>query len=344
MNYPAPTIIVLVGITGDLSKRKLLPALENLQRNGMLPEHFELVGITRQHTDQGYVQMDLDKKEDYARLALHLQGIERKWGVSAQRLFYLAVAQSAASSIIRYLGDSGLAAVPNTKLLLEKPFALDIGNAFSEDAIYRVDHYLAKRSIMSMAQLDLKDVHRIVIEASESIGIEGRGNFYEQSGALKDIIEGHLLEVAAHVVAPHDRLAVLRAMEGVTTACRGQYIGYRDAVNNPESIVETFASVEIPVHTDLYNGTVLLKTGKAMSAKRTSLSLQYADGASHVFSLHDTENAYETVFMEAMQGNKSLFVSQEEVAEMHRIVAPLSKTWRDSREGLVFYEPGTDPK
>ncbi|MDB5254919.1 MAG: zwf, glucose-6-phosphate 1-dehydrogenase [Candidatus Nomurabacteria bacterium] len=339
-----PTIIILIGITGDLSKRKLLPAIESLRNKGVLPEQFELVGVTRSENSQGYFQMDLENPEDYQRLAQHLEAIETMWGVSAQRLFYLSVAPTVSNPIIAHLETSGLASVANTKLLLEKPFALDIGTAFSEENIYRIDHYLAKTSVRTLPVLDLSHVERIEVEAVEAIGIEGRGHFYEQTGALRDFVQSHLLEVAAQAILPANRPEALREFSETIGVRRGQYNGYREAVQNPESNTETFVSILLQSTGPSFKGEVLLKTGKAMDAKRTNISVFYTDGASQVFSLHDTDNAYEKVFIEAMQGKKEFFIVQEEVAETIRIVQPIEEAWAKDSEDLFFYEQGTDSK
>jgi glucose-6-phosphate 1-dehydrogenase len=342
-----PTILILVGITGDLSRRKLLPAIEELKEKGLLPEHFELVGVTRRANDDGYFHMDLDTAGDYHRLADYLKTIEERWGASAQRLFYLSVAPTVAPSIIHHLGMAGLARVPHTRLLLEKPFALDSIPVFSEEQIYRIDHYLAKTSVRALPKIDVQNVETITVTAVEAIGIEGRGHFYEQTGALKDFVQSHLLEVAAQALSPHARISALQGLSVDLVeerVHRGQYIGYREAVQNPESVVETFVSVQLQSDTARYKGSIVLTTGKALSRKHTDLSVVYKDGAVQVFSLHDTDNAYEKVFLEAMQGNKEFFVSKEEVAETIRIVRPIEEAWSKSADDLFFYEQGTNPK
>jgi glucose-6-phosphate 1-dehydrogenase len=370
-----PTIIVLVGITGDLAKRKLLPAINGLKEKGMLPEQFKLVGVTRRD-DPELFKMDLDNIEDYQRLKEHLESIEKEWGIhstdstgspqassgqAAQRLFYLSVAPTVSLRIIRLLGESGLAAVSDTKLLLEKPFGLDLASAkefiktidehFSEEQVYRIDHYLAKDSVRALATRNLiteeNSLEKIEIAASEKIGIEGRGDFYEQTGALRDFIQSHLLEVAAMAVCPTNRLEALQGFyipsDGDIREYvqRGQYEGYREAVEKPESVVETMVSVELHSHEAELSGTaIVVKTGKAMDEKATDISLFHKDGAFEIISLDDTHNAYENVFADAINDKKDFFVSKDEVLATWTILKPIQEAWKGSSDDLTFYEPG----
>ena len=345
-----PTIIVLVGITGDLAKRKLLPALDSLKEKGMLPEHFKLVGITRRD-DPELFNMDLDNAADYLRLKDHLQSIEKEWGTVAQRLFYLSVAPKVSLPIIKHLGDSGISSIEHTKLLLEKPFGLDdIDQYFSEEQVYRVDHYLAKESVRALSGRSIEEsaLERIEVSASEQIGIEGRADFYEQTGALRDFIQSHLLEVAATMVSPNNRLQALQQFYIPTDkpiteyVHRGQYIGYREAVGHPDSAVETKVSVTLYSHDSfLKNVSIVLKTGKALDHKSTDISVFYNDGAFEIISLDDMYHVYETVFADAIAGKKEFFISKAEVIETHRIIGSIQQAWKANSEDLAFYEQGS---
>jgi len=359
-----PTILILVGITGDLAKRKLLPAIEGLQEKGLLPEQFKLVGVTRRD-DPELFKMDLDNADDYLRLKEYLENIEKEWPSSAkatagegfQRLFYLSVAPTVSMPIIEHLGKAGLV-TPDTKLMLEKPFGTDLENGtelieniskyFSDEQVYRIDHYLAKDSVRALAsqQIALHDLKEIEVFASEKIGIEGRGDFYEQTGALRDFIQSHLLEVAAMVISPNNRLAALKNFfipDAVTdNVKRGQYIGYREAVEKPDSVVETFVSVSLQSHDPALSGiSMTLKSGKALDKKSTDISIFYKDETTEVISLNDASNAYENVFEDAMNGNKEFFVTKEEVLENWRIIAPIQEAWTADDSDLILYEQGS---
>jgi glucose-6-phosphate 1-dehydrogenase len=298
--------------------------------------------------------MDLDNEDDYKRLKEHLESIEKEWGMTAQRLFYLSVAPTVSMPIIKLLGQSGLATLPNTKLLLEKPFGTDlengteliaqIGKIFSDQQVYRIDHYLQKNSVRALTKqkVEMENVKQIKVFASEKIGIEGRGDFYEQTGALRDFIQSHLLEVAAMVIDPAHRLEALKSFSVTSPVTRGQYKGYREQVEKPNSMVETFVSITLQS-----NGPVIvLKTGKALDKKSTDITITFKDGATQIISLNDSHNAYENVFQDAMNSDKQFFVSKEEVLENWRIIRPIQAafgTYGEPKEAieLMFYEQGS---
>ena len=354
-----PTILVLIGITGDLSRRKLLPAIEALGLAHMLPKYFKVVGVSRREGDDVFT-MDLSDPHKYQRLKQHLENIEKEWGLAAQRLFYLSVAPTVSLPIIEHLGAAGLAAVPHTKLMLEKPFGLDLKSAtsyidtisryFTEEQMYRIDHYLAKETVRALAMhpVAIKNVTQVTVRAYEAIGIEGRGDFYEQTGALRDLIQSHLLQVAALSLSPRDRLLALTHLSipndnSLTEyISRGQYEGYRDAVGNATSAVETCVSVRLHYdNPESVSTTVLLETGKAFNIKQTDISFSYTDGTSTTFDLTDTTNAYEQVFLDAIAGDKTFFVSAAEILQAWRIIAPIQQAWQQSSADLTFYPVGT---
>jgi len=225
MDSVTPTTLVIIGITGDLAKRKLLPAIEAIARAGALPKDFRIIGTTRQAdmtaldvcgSATPYVRdnlelfsMDTDDAAEYTRLALRLTELEQGLGPT-QRLFYLSVPPSAVRGIVEHLGTSGLAKRPTTKLLLEKPFGTDLASAtdlvthlsahFAPGQVYRIDHYLAKQMVQNLIVFREYNslvrhtwsnafIERIEIVASETIGIEGRAHFYEQTGALQDVVQ-----------------------------------------------------------------------------------------------------------------------------------------------------------
>jgi glucose-6-phosphate 1-dehydrogenase len=332
INTNTPTIIVIIGITGDLAKRKLLPAIDQLSRANVLPEHFQIVGITRRSgvnitdftkaiTDPSFIQnhtelfqMDVAKLDEYSRLDAHLQDIERRFGVPTQRLFYLSIPPQVSQPIITSLGVSGLAKINNTKLLLEKPFGVDLASAtnlvthinkyFSPEQVYRIDHYLAKEMTQNLIVFREENVlfkktwHRDFIDSihitmSEEIGIEGRSNFYEQTGALRDVIQSHLLQLAALTLMdiskperiqeiPMRRLHALQQLRiaddsPITKSVkRGQYEGYRQEVNNPGSTVETFVSLRLQSKDSRWQGVpITLATGKRLKERATEIHITY---------------------------------------------------------------------
>lgn len=325
-----PTILIIFGVSGDLSKRYLLPAIGQIAKAGMMPEQFKIVGVTRQakveienlllktvnkkylteHVD--IYPMDVGDIADYQKLGEFLEKIEKDFNGETQRLFYLSTPPMVAKSIVEFLGKSGLAKVSNTKLLLEKPFGTNLESAvdlarhvdqyFLADQVYRIDHYLAKENAQNIIVFRdgnslfkktwNKDfIESIEIVASEKVGIIGRENFYEQTGALRDVVQSHLLQLAALVLMdlPKDskevsksRYEALRQMHIIcdinNKECitRGQYEGYREEVGNPRSTVETFISLKVSSSDPRWLGVpITLSTGKALEERLTAIRICY---------------------------------------------------------------------
>ena len=328
------TIIVIVGISGDLSKRKLLPAISKIAEAGRLPDKFKIVGVTRKiNTDISdllvktknpdiiknnleLLEMGLTETDDYLKLAEHLLKIELDFGEPAQRLFYLSVPPQISRPIIEQLGLSGLSKVKDTKLLLEKPFGVDLASAqeltaeinlhFESNQIYRIDHYLAKETAQNIIIFRQNNslfkqtwnknfIEKIEIVAQESIGIEGRSVFYEQTGALRDLVQSHLLQLAALVLmdlpddrsladVPGRRLEALRSLKlaNETDVTRGQYLGYQEEVNNIGSTVETFVSVKLESTDSKWEGVpIILTTGKSLDDKFIGVKISYKKDKSY---------------------------------------------------------------
>ncbi len=329
-----PSILIIIGITGDLSKRYLLPSIAKLATAKMLPDDFQILGISRRDVSTNQLldelpnevstdylaehtkmyQMDLANPSEYDKLAKYLDDLEGKAGRTSQRLFYLSVPPQVSSPIVECLGKSGIAKVEGTKLLLEKPFGSDyvsakefidhLSHSFSEDQIYRIDHYLAKEMTQNLLVFRNdnsifkrtwnKDfIEKIEINAFEKIGIEDRAIFYEQTGALRDVVQSHLLQLAALCLmklpnkgswqtVPKKRLEALQQLHCVRdeilhkTVIRAQYKGYREEVKNPHSTTETFVSLTL--HSDDPNWVgvpITLTTGKHLANKSTEIKVYY---------------------------------------------------------------------
>jgi len=330
MTRKTPTVVIIIGITGDLAQRKLLPAIGQLAQADVLPDQFKIIGITRQadvskdslvpqsanarfireHLE--LLQLNVAEASEYQRLAEYLQAIDAQFGTAAQRLFYLSIPPQVSQSIIEELGTSGLAKVPGTKLLLEKPFGVDLASAqdlvshinthFAPEQVYRIDHYLAKEMAQNMLVFREENalfrqtwnntfIESILITASEQISIEGRANFYEQTGALRDVVQSHLLQIAALTLAPdtlHEtdvsqrRLAALKQLRfdpdtPVTQlARRGQYTTYRAEVENDDTTTETFVALTLQSDDPTWSGVpITLATGKALREKSTEVRVRY---------------------------------------------------------------------
>lgn len=325
-NAPA-TLLVIIGITGDLSHRYLLPALAEVRRAGRLPKDFQLLGLSRRNIGVDEVltgdelkssgldeiltihQMDLDSCADYQSLADKI-----KQSGAEQVIFYFAVPPDAVEGIVKNLGEAGLNSA-NIKLLLEKPFGKDLASAqeiinkiqlfFTEVQVYRIDHYIAKEMAQNISVFlggnalfrrswNKDFIESIEINVEQDAGIEGRVKFYEQTGALRDIIQSHALQLVALTLAepctsvfdfaqlPERRLEVLRSLllaknqDGNIVAARGQYQGYKDEVNNPLSSTETFVRIKLYSQIDRWQGVpITVMTGKALEDRRTEVRVRF---------------------------------------------------------------------
>jgi glucose-6-phosphate 1-dehydrogenase len=431
------TILIIIGISGDLSKRKLLPAIGQIAATGMVPDQFKIIGVTRQSgiriddlleftTNKTYIyqntmmfNMDLTNPTDFVRLQNYLQDIEKEFGNEAQYIFYLSVPPTVSKSIVELVGLSGMAKKDGTKLLLEKPFGVDLESAvdlvghidryFDTEQVYRIDHYLAKETAQNIIVFRNgnslfkktwnKDfIEKIEVTVSEEIGIEGRANFYEQTGALRDLIQSHLLQLLALTLmdlpkegefdqVPNLRNEALKYLRIpiekslVLHAKRGQYKGYREEVGNNESMVETFASIDLESRDPKWEGVkIRLATGKALKEKYTEVKIYYKKdnenesnelhlrlqpdegisfsvwakrpGYEHQVSRHALNfsfrdhftalpDAYEQVLFNAINGDHSLFSSSEEVIETWRVIDDLQKAWATSTYDLIIYKKGS---
>lgn len=313
------TKLLIFGITGDLSRRKLLPALGAMMRSGET-EELQIIGVSRREVDQGALlteanateltrflsvfTMDLTASGDYARLRKHI-ALTR----DEQLIVYLSVPPMAAAQIVDFLGEAQIN-TPNVKLLFEKPFGMDYSSAeeviartsryFKEEQLYRIDHYMAKEMAQNIVTMrggnalfghvwNGAAIEKIEIHALETIGIEGRAGFYEQIGALRDVVQGHLMQLLALTLMevpadfdwselPKKRLAALESLRPADPqkAVRAQYETYQEEVANPGSQTETFVSLELRSRDPKWQDVPLvLTTGKALDRKATEIIVHF---------------------------------------------------------------------
>ncbi len=322
------TKLLIFGITGDLSTRKLLPALAAIVGTGEFDD-LSIIGVSRREVDVvellqrslgdtslagriNIVTMNLAAAEEYTRLnqAVALQDNE-------QLVAYLSVPPMAATQIVDFMGMAGIN-TPNVKILFEKPFGIDLASAqeviartaryYHEDQLYRIDHYLAKEMAQNLVVFRGRNallaniwnnnfIQSIEVVASETIGIEGRGQFYEQTGALRDVVQGHLMQLLALTLMdiPHDfdwselpqlRLKALEQLRPAdpARAFRAQYAGYQDEVENPGSLTETFVSLELTSNQPRWlDVPIRLVAGKALPEKTTEVRI-------HLKKLHEAQS------------------------------------------------------
>jgi len=378
-----PCTLVIFGATGDLTHRKLIPALYDLACHGALPEAFQIVGVGRRALDDDvmrerllraiedhygeeetdgeacesvlraprYVQGGFDDPETYRRLAVVLDGLDRHGGTAGNRIFYLATPPSQFPVIVRGLGAGGLArrgawaggpppVEPSagaagepanasvrgwTRIVVEKPFGRDLASAaelnaimrevFDERQVYRIDHYLAKETVQNLLVLRFANtlfepiwnrryVDHVQITAAETLGVEHRGTYYEEAGALRDMIKPHLVQLFALVAMEppvtfdaeairDEKVKLLRAVRPIPRdkvdlfAVRGQYVrgvvdggtvpAYREEPKvAPGSITETYAALKLLVDNWRWQGVPFyLRTGKRLARRVTEIAIQF---------------------------------------------------------------------
>ena len=341
LDIPPNQDIVIVGASGDLSRRKLLPAIYNLCLQGLLPERGKVIGVSR--TD-----MDAEGFRKFAREAVaefsHSDIDDAKWKTLAQRLdyatmkdgglaqlgkavdaqkrlVYMAVPPSAILSTLEALKEADL--VEGTCVVIEKPFGHDLDSSrqlnrdvrkiFDESQVLRIDHYLGKETVQNILVFRFGNavferiwnrdtLEHVEISVAESIGIEGRGKFYEEAGALRDIVQNHVLQMLAVLameppisLSPEgirdEKAKLLKAMRPINPerVVRGQYTagtvdslqvpGYRDEDDvAPDSDTETFIAAELAIDTWRWGGVpFFIRTGKRLARSGTELTLAFKD-------------------------------------------------------------------
>jgi glucose-6-phosphate 1-dehydrogenase len=309
-----PEQLQIVGISRrDVEKDEVFAQLKEFV--GEEDYHQDVEQHLRDHTEMR--QMDLLDKAEYESLLAHLQQIEDSIGEGGSRLYYLSIPSQAFTPIIKLLGETGHNAPLSggkdaPRLLIEKPFGYDLVSAkeliqvleqhFGEGQVYRIDHYVAKETVQNILTFRFhnplfesiwnnKHIDHISIVAHEKLDIEGRANFYEQTGALRDLIQSHLLQLLAITTMArparlesteiHEtKLQLLASIQPIAPdhvahdAVRGQYEGYRDEVQNPDSVTETFARLKLWIDNEQWTGVpITLQTGKALNEKLTEISV-----------------------------------------------------------------------
>jgi glucose-6-phosphate 1-dehydrogenase len=352
-----PTVLVIFGATGDLARRKLLPALYNLAHQGALPERFELVGVSRREQpnddyraivreaverfsrtrpdpavldglleDVRYISGTFADDSVYTEVGRTLDELDEKAGYPLSRVFYLSTAPEFFPVIVGELGTAGLNVTEGreTRVVIEKPFGYDLASArklnadvlsvFDESQVFRIDHYLGKETVQNMMAFRFANVlfepvwnrnyvDHVQITAAEDIGVEGRAGYYEGAGALRDLVQNHMLQLLALLTMEpptafeanrlrDEKLKVLEAIvppapENVSTmAVRSQYgpgvqggvpvPGYREEPGvAPDSRTETYAALRLQISNWRWAGVPFyLRTGKRLARKVTEIAVQ----------------------------------------------------------------------
>jgi glucose-6-phosphate 1-dehydrogenase len=347
--------IVIFGASGDLTSRKLIPALYLLHQKGRLPPQTRIVGVSRtaySHdawrrelaaSTQKYVGSafapavwdafaasvfyqpgNIDKPDDIAALGRMLEELEQ--GAPATRLYYLATAPALYKPAIQQLGAAGMASEERgvRRIVIEKPFGVDLPSAralnraihdvFSEQQVYRIDHYLGKETVQNILVLRFANtifepiwnrnyIDHVQITVAEEVDVGRRGGYYDTSGILRDMFQNHLLQLmmVTAMEAPvrfhadmvrDEKVKVLRAVKPLSGAdfarntVRGQYEGYRQTEEiSPTSQTATFAALKLEVDNWRWSGVPFyLRSGKAMSCRTTQIVIQFREPPSMVFT------------------------------------------------------------
>ena len=367
---PDDCIMVIFGGSGDLTRRKLIPALFNLHRQDLLPDRIAILGASRsEYTDESYrelmsgsiekycdkqpverrdldefcehilyQQISSDSDGDYSALAARVTDLEKERGIRGSSLFYLAVPPSAYSDIARRLGAQGLSRQNHDagwrRIVVEKPFGYDLKSAreldrslkrvFKEDQIYRIDHYLGKETVQNLLALRFsngifeplwngKYIDHVEVTSVENIGIENRGSYYDKAGALRDVVQNHMLQLVGLIaMEPPARfnpdtvrdethkvfqsLRILSPGEVADSVIRGQYTestvggkrvpGYRDEEDvAPGSRTETFVAMKSFIDNWRWGGVPFyIRAGKRLPTRVTEVVINFKKTPHYMFS------------------------------------------------------------
>jgi glucose-6-phosphate 1-dehydrogenase len=352
----APTTLTIFGATGDLARRKLLPALYNLAHEGALPERFHLVGVARREKEHEhyraeceqairqfsrrtpdedvlsrllehvrYVPGTFDDAGVYLRLQKTLDHFEEQVGEPLNRAFYLSTAPAFFPVIVEALGKQGLSEHEGAqvRVIIEKPFGTSLAEAqalnrrvlsvFDESQVFRIDHYLGKETVQNMMAFRFANgmfeplwnrnyIDQVQITAAEDIGIGTRAGYYDHAGALRDLIQNHMLQLLCHVAmeppvsftAQEVRNEKVKVLESIAApveaevdemAVRAQYAkghaggedvpGYLEEQGIPaDSSTETFAALRLQIDNWRWAGVPFyLRTGKRLARKVTEIAV-----------------------------------------------------------------------
>jgi glucose-6-phosphate 1-dehydrogenase len=436
-----PDQFSIVGIgrteySADAYRAHLQEGIQNFSRrkgeqNGHVKKFFEHVN---------YLQLDAGDVASYARITEYVQAKEKEWGIHPNVIFYLAVAPQLVPSIAKELGTLNLCKdKAATRIVIEKPFGHDLASAhelnalltglFAEEQIFRIDHYLGKETVQNILALRFANalfepvwnrhyIDHIQITAAESVGLEDRAGYYEHSGALRDMVQNHILQLMCMVAmeAPvsfdaneirNKKVDVLNAIRPIRredvheSAVRGQYsagwmkgkqvIGYRDEKNvMPDSKTETYAAVKFYVDNWRWQGVPFyVRTGKLMHQKSTHVTIQFKDAPTFAFpseaaeswrsnrltisiqpemdirirfqakrpgqtmtldpvnmtfnyegSDDHTPEAYETLLLDVMEGDATLFMRADQVEAAWKVIMPILEAWENRQpQDFPNYNP-----
>lgn len=454
-------VLVIFGANGDLTKRKLLPALYRLAHDRRLPESFAIVGNSRTAmSDEQFRSRMEDAVKEFSedtefnptlwdRFSQHIHyvpgdmndpalytALAAKAESTGQRnmMFYLSTQPSYYKTVVDGLGKAGLNKSEKgwRRIIVEKPFGHDLESArslnadlqtvFPENETYRIDHYLGKETVQNIFGFrfgngifeplwNRRYINQVQITAAESIGVEGRGAYYQEAGALRDMIQNHLLQVMATIAMEpsavfesdavrDERAKLLRSIrimkpEDVPRfAVAGQYKGFREEEGvDPQAQTDTYAAATFYVDNWRWAGVpFFIRSGKKLPKRVTDIAIQFkaaplalfGDGSGEpntrpnllILRIQPEEgislrflskepgtgmrlrpvsmdfnygasfgerspSAYETLLMDAMLGDATLYTRQDMVEASWQVIQPILNDWGNRKFTFPNYDPGT---
>ena len=474
-NHPGATVIVIFGAGGDLTWRKLVPALFNLFIDHWLPGQFAILGVDlkemsdadfRAHLHEGidmfsrrgkanqadwdvfaallsYQTADFNDPASFSRLAAALAEKRKTWNTNINCIFYQATPPSIVELLVNQLGKAGLVKDrQHSRIVLEKPFGHDLETArslnhmltavFAENQIFRIDHYLGKETVQNILAFrfanamfepvwDRRYIDHIQITMAEEVGVEHRGGYYDHAGALRDMVQNHLLQVLCLIAMEppvsfqdeeirNKKADVLHALRTIPEdaihqyAVRGQYaagwikgekkLAYREEPGvAPDSSTETYAALKLFVDNWRWQDVPFyLRTGKSLPAHVSEVSIQFRPVPHQTFPVSAIQGwqsnrlviniqpnegirlcfqakrpgpkvnlgpvemrftyqdafhavppeAYETLLLDAMLDDATLFMRADQVEAAWAVVLPVLKSWETSPpENFPNYPAGS---
>ncbi len=460
--HPGPTALVIFGAGGDLTWRKLIPAVFHLHADGWLPEEFAVIGVDRKGMDPSefrdhlhdgvddttdgdldpqaweefaghldYLVGEFDDKKTYAALADKLKALDDKWDARASRVYYLATPPALIEVIPPRLDAARLCHDrERERIVVEKPFGHDLASAkelnghltrvFEEKQVFRIDHYLGKETVQNILAFrfgnalfepiwDRRYIDHVQITVAERVGVENRGGYYEGAGALRDMVQNHLLQMLCLIAMEppvsfeadeirNKKVDVLRAIRPIApedvaeVAVRGQYAGgwlqgdkvqgYRDEPQvAPDSGTETFAALKLFVDNWRWQDVPFyLRTGKHLPSRVSEVCIHFRPVPHKSFPASATAGfepnrlllriqpdegillrfqakrpgqqlrlspvemkfiyadafrdkppeAYETLLLDVMQGDATLFMRADQVETAWSVIQPILDAWADA--------------
>jgi glucose-6-phosphate 1-dehydrogenase len=388
MKQPESHILVIFGASGDLTKRKLIPALYELHTQDLLPDKFAVLGVSRTTlNDNGfrenmkeflpgaphaskdiaaflehlyYMPLSTADASDYPALKVKLESLAKELEIPENYIFYLSTPPNLYPIIPKSLAEVGLNDATNgfRRLIIEKPFGTDLESAktlnrdllnyFDEDQLYRIDHYLGKETVQNMLVTRFANgifepiwnrnfIHHIEITNAETLGVEDRGGYYDHAGAMRDMVQNHLMQIVGLVAMEppvvieanairNETLKVFQSLRPIPeqdvqkNVIRGQYIGsqhgkepvkaYREEHGvDPSSKTETYLAMKFYIDNFRWAGVPFyIRSGKKLPARVTEVVVHFKNTPHHLFGVPGISDATNSQLILRIQPDEGILL------------------------------------